>query len=401
MTDAFIVSPLRSPVGRYGGGLSGVRADDLAAEVIRQVISRSGIDPMAIGDVIFGCANQAGEDNRNVARMASLLAGLPSSIPGTTINRLCGSALDAVIMAARAIRCGEADVVVAGGVEVMSRAPYVLPKNVSGGAQFGNLTAYDTALGWRFPNPKLAELFPLEQMGETAENVAETYTISREEQDVFALRSHQRSIAAWEAGIYNSSVIPIEVPGRKGGTVVVREDEGPRSDTSLDRLSLLKPVFRRGGTVTAGNSSSLNDGAAAMLVVSQKALDNYGLTAQLRYVSSGVAGVDPRMMGIGPVPATRTALGRAGLAVSDIDVVELNEAFASQALAVIHDLALDPALVNPNGGAIALGHPLGMSGGRLVSGLAIEFDRRPHARYGLATMCIGVGQGISAIFERV
>jgi acetyl-CoA acyltransferase len=399
MSDAFIIAPVRTPIGRYGGALSAVRADDLAGHIIRCAVDRAGIPADRIDDVIFGCANQAGEDNRNVARMAALLAGLPQQVPATTVNRLCGSALDAVIMAVRAVRSGEADLIVAGGVEVMSRAPYAIAKNVSGGAQFGNLTAYDTALGWRFPNPKLESMFPLEAMGETAENVAERWGVSREEQDEFALRSHRLSIEAWEAGRYASSVVPVEIPQRKGEPLVVSRDEGPRADTTLEKLAVLKPAFRKGGTVTPGNSSSLNDGAGAVIVASERAVREHGLTPVLRYVSGAAVGVDPRVMGIGPVPATRAALERAGLAMKDLDLIELNEAFAAQSIAVIRDLDIDMDRLNVNGGAIALGHPLGMSGVRLVATLADELVRR-EGRYGLATMCIGVGQGISAIFER-
>ena len=399
MSDAFIIAPVRTPIGRYGGALSAVRADDLAGHIIRCAVDRAGIPVDRIDDVIFGCANQAGEDNRNVARMAALLAGLPQEVPATTVNRLCGSALDAVIMAVRAVRSGEADLIVAGGVEVMSRAPYAIAKNVSGGAQFGNLTAYDTALGWRFPNPKLESMFPLEAMGETAENVAERWGVSREEQDEFALRSHRLSIEAWEAGRYASSVVPVEIPQRKGDPLVVSRDEGPRADTTLEKLAVLKPAFRKGGTVTPGNSSSLNDGAGAVIVASERAVREHGLTPVLRYVSGAAVGVDPRVMGIGPVPATRAALERAGLAMKDLDLIELNEAFAAQSIAVIRDLDIDMDRLNVNGGAIALGHPLGMSGVRLVATLADELVRR-EGRYGLATMCIGVGQGISAIFER-
>ncbi len=401
MADAYIVSPIRTPVGRYGGVLAGVRADDLAAHILKALVERTSLPAEAIDDVILGCANQSGEDNRNVARMAVLLSGLPQSIPATTINRLCGSALDAVIQAARAVRSGEADLIIAGGVEAMSRAPYVMAKNVSGGAQFGNLTAYDTALGWRFPNPRLEELFPLEPMGETAENVAEGWKVSRQEQDEFALRSHRLALEAWDAGRYDDTVVPVEIPQRKGESIVVRRDEGPRADTSVEKLGKLRPAFRKEGSVTAGNSSSLNDGASALIVASAEAVVRYGLTAHLRYVASGVAGVDPRYMGIGPVPATRKALAAAGLTVEDLDLVELNEAFASQSIAVIRELGLDIDRVNVNGGAIALGHPLGMSGGRLVATLASEMGRRENMRYGLATMCIGVGQGISAIFEKV
>lgn len=402
MTQAYIVDGVRTPIGSLGGTLSSVRADDLAALVIAQLVARvSQIDPARVADVILGCANQAGEDNRNVARMAVLLAGMPESVPATTINRLCGSALDAVIYASRAVASGEADLIVAGGVEVMSRAPYVMAKNVSGGAQFGNLTAYDTALGWRFPNPKMEAMFPLEVMGETAENVAERWQVGREEQDQFALRSHHRAVDAWEEGRYDDTVIPVEIPQRKGEPVVVRRDETPRKDTSLEKLGALKPAFRKGGSVTAGNSSSLNDGAGALLVASRRAVEEFGLKPILRYVASGTAGVDPRYMGIGPIPATQRALKSAGLSIGDIDLVELNEAFASQSIAVIRELGLDIDRVNVNGGAIALGHPLGMSGIRLIATLGSELARRAGARYGLATMCIGVGQGISAIFEKV
>jgi acetyl-CoA acyltransferase len=400
MSDAFIIAPVRTPIGRYGGALSAVRPDDLAGHIIRCAVERAGIPADRIDDVMVGCANQAGEDNRNVARMASLLAGLPHEIPATTVNRLCGSALDAVLMGVRAVRSGEADLIVAGGVEVMSRAPYVMAKNVSGAAQFGNVTAYDTALGWRFPNPRLEAMFPLEVMGETAENVAERWGVSREEQDEFALRSHRLSIEAWEAGRYESTVVPVEIPQRKGEPIVVRRDEGPRADTTLEKLAALKPAFRKGGSVTPGNSSSLNDGAGAVIIASERAVREHGLTPVLRYVSGGAAGVDPRVMGIGPVPATQQALKRAGLTMDQLDLVELNEAFAAQAIAVVRDLGIDMTRLNVNGGAIALGHPLGMSGVRLVATLADELARR-NGRYGLATMCIGVGQGISAIFERV
>ena len=401
MPDAFLCSPLRTPVGRYGGALSAVRADDLAALVLRHLIERSGAPPDRIDDIILGCANQAGEDNRNVARMAVLLAGMPQEVPATTINRLCGSALDAIVAGARAVRSGEADLIIAGGVEVMSRAPYVMPKNVSGAAQFGNVTAYDTALGWRFPNPKMEAMFPLEAMGETAENVAEQWHVSREEQDRFALRSHSLSVAAWDAGVFDSTVVPVEIPQRKGDPLVVSRDEGPRADTTLEKLAALKPAFRKGGSVTAGNSSSLNDGAGAVLIASERAVREYGLTPVLRYVSSGFAGVDPRCMGIGPVPATRKALERAGIAIDQLSLVELNEAFASQSLAVIRDLGLDIDMVNIHGGAIAMGHPLGMSGVRLVATLASEMASGRRSGYGLATMCIGVGQGISVIVESV
>lgn len=400
MSEAYIVSPLRTPIGRYGGALASVRIDDMTAHVLKAVMDRSGAPHDKIDDVIIGCANQAGEDNRNLARMAVLLAGLPDSTPATTLNRLCGSALDATIYAARAIRSGEADLIIAGGAEVMSRAPYVIPKNATGKPLFGNLTAYDTALGWRFPNPTMEKMFPLESMGETAENIADQWGFDRKSQDEFALRSHQLSVKAWDEGKYDSTVIPVEIPQRKGDPIIVTRDEGPRADTSLEQLAKLRPAFRREGSVTAGNSSSLNDGAGALIVASEKAVKEYGLKPILRYVSGATAGVDPRIMGTGPIPATRKALSMAGLTMDQIDLVELNEAFAVQSLAVIHELGINAEHLNVNGGAIALGHPLGMSGVRLVATLGDEMARR-ESKYGLATMCIGVGQGVSGIFERV
>lgn len=400
MSEAYIVSPIRTPIGRYGGGLAQVRIDDMAAHVLKTLVERSGVPAEKIDDAIIGCANQAGEDNRNLARMAVLLAGLPDSVPATTLNRLCGSALDATIYAARAIRSGEADLIIAGGAEVMSRAPYVIPKNATGKPLFGNLTAYDTALGWRFPNPAMEKMFPLESMGETAENIAERWEICRQEQDEFALRSHELSIQAWNEGKYDSTVIPVEIPQRKGDPIVVSKDEGPRADTSLEKLGKLPAVFRKGGSVTPGNSSSLNDGAGALIVASERAVKEYGLKPVLRYVSGATAGVDPRIMGIGPVPASQKALDRAGLTIEQMDLIELNEAFAVQSLAVIRELGIQVDKLNVNGGAIALGHPLGMSGVRLVATLGDEMARRG-SQYGLATMCIGVGQGVSAVFERV
>lgn len=393
-----IVDVLRTPVGKYGGVLKDIRADDLAALVIRKIVERAKLPHDVINDVIFGCANQAGEDNRNVARMAVLLAGLPDRVPAVTVNRLCGSSMEAVIQAARAVAIGDADCIIAGGVEQMTRAPYVMPKNVSGGALFGNLTAYDTALGWRFPNPAMQKMFPLESMGETAENVAEQWKITREAQDAFALRSHQRAIAAQKENKYADEIIPVELPQKKGDPVVISKDEGPRADTSLEKLATLKPAFRAGGTVTAGNSSSLNDGAAAVIVMSEKKAKELGLKPIARFVSSGVAGVSPRIMGIGPVPASQMALQKAGLKVSDIGLVELNEAFAAQSLACVRDLGLNEDITNVNGGAISIGHPLGMSGARLAGSLIYEMRRRG-VKYGLATMCIGVGQGIAGIFE--
>lgn len=370
----------------------------MAALVMKEAVRRAGIDAAEIDDVMFGCANQAGEDNRNVARMGALLAGFPERVPAVTLNRLCGSSLDAVIQAARAIRTGEAEIVVAGGVESMTRAPYSLPKNVSGAALFGNIQAYDTALGWRYPNPKMEAMFPLESMGETAENVAEQWKVSREDQDAFAYESHQRAIAAQQRGDYAEEIVPVEIASKKGTTVVV-QDEQPRADTTIEKLATLRAAFRKGGSVTAGNSSSLNDGASAVVVVSEAVVKRLGIEPLGRYVSSGVEGLSPRCMGVGPIYATRKALARAKMDVKDIDLWELNEAFAAQSLPVIREVGIDPARVNPNGGAIAIGHPLGASGGRLVGALLYEM-RRKKLKRGVATMCIGVGQGIAAIFER-
>lgn len=386
-------------MGKYGGSLKDVRVDDLSAHILRALIDRTGIDPGQVGDVLWGCANQAGEDNRNLGRMAVLLAGFPYTVPATTINRLCGSSLDAVNLAARAIWSGDHDVLIAGGAESMTRAPYVLPKNVSGNALYGNLPAYDTALGWRFPNPRMEQLIPLESMGETAENIAERWKIGREEQDAFALESHQRAVRA-QQGDFDAELSPVEIPRKKGDPVKVTRDDGPRSDTSLEKLAALSPAFRKGGTVTAGNSSSLNDGAAALLITSGERARELGLKPRARIVATGIAGVDPRIMGIGPVPATRQALKKAGLTMKDIGLIELNEAFAAQSIAVIRDLGLDPSIVNVHGGAIALGHPLGCSGARILTTLVHAMDRRK-VRYGLATMCIGVGQGVATIVERL
>jgi 3-oxoadipyl-CoA thiolase len=395
-TEAVIIDAVRTPIGKYGGVLRDVRPDDLSAIVIKALLERSNVDPAIIQDVIWGCANQAGEDNRNVARMALLLAGLPYSVPGTTINRLCGSSMDAIHHAARAIWSDDLDIIIAGGVESMSRAPYSIPKNQSG--SYGNLTAYDTALGWRYPNPKMEMMFPLESMGETAENVSEKYNISRLEQDTFAYESHQKAVSAQQGCRFHAEIVPIELPQRKGETIVVKQDEGPRADTSLEKLAALAPAFRKNGTVTAGNSSSLNDGAAAVFIMSEKKAKELNLLPIARIVSTGVAGVDPRYMGIGPVPATEIALKKASLTMNHLDLIELNEAFAAQSLAVIRDLHIDTAKLNVNGGAIALGHPLGCSGARIVTTLVHEMKRRK-ARYGLATMCIGVGQGIATIVE--
>ncbi len=389
MTEAVVLSAVRTPVGRYGGVLSGVRPDDLAAHAIRAAVDRSGADPGEIEDVILGCANQAGEDNRNVARMSLLLAGLPDTVPGLTVNRLCASGLSAVVEACRAIRAGEADILVAGGVESMSRAPFVTGKPDRAFPR-GNQTVFDTTLGWRFPNPRLEELFPLESMGETGENVAAEYAVTRDEQDAFALESQRRHAEAVAAGRFRDEIVPVEG---------VDVDEHPRPDTSREKLAALKPAFRSDGTVTAGNSSGVNDGAAALVVASAARAASLRAEPLARYVASAAAGVDPRVMGIGPIPAVRKLLSRLGLDVGEIDLVELNEAFASQSVAVIRELGLDPARVNVNGGAIAIGHPLGMSGARLVVTLLHELRRRDE-RYGLATMCVGVGQGQAALFER-
>lgn len=398
--EAVIVDAVRTPVGKYGGVLKDVRPDDLSAHILRALAVRTHLDPTLIDDVLWGCANQAGEDNRNVGRMAVLLAGFPQSVPAATINRLCGSSLDAIIQAARAIWSGDCEIVIAGGVETMTRAPYVVAKNVSGQALYGNLTAYDTALGWRFPNPRMEELIPLESMGETAENVAEMYTIGRKEQDLFALRSHQLAVQAQNEGRFKDEIVAVEIPQKKGGSTIIEKDEGPRPDTNLDKLSKLTPAFREGGTVTAGNSSSLNDGAAAVLVMSEQKAREFGHKPIARVVSTGVAGVDPRCMGMGPVPATEQALKKAGLTIRQIELMELNEAFAAQSLAVIRELGINPDIVNVNGGAIALGHPLGCSGARIMTTLLHEMKRRK-IRYAIATMCIGVGQGITAVVENV
>jgi 3-oxoadipyl-CoA thiolase len=400
MSNAYIISACRTPFGKYGGALKDVRPDDMAGLVIKEAVRRAGVDPNEIDDVMIGCANQAGEDNRNVARMGVLLAGLPERVPATTINRLCGSSLDTIIQASRAIMTGEADIIVAGGVESMTRAPYSLPKNVSGAALFGNLTAYDTALGWRYPNPRLEKMFPLEAMGETGENVAEQWKVSREDQDAFAFESHQRAIAAQDAGRYDEEIVAVEIPQKKGDPTIVSKDEQPRRDTSLEKLAKLSGAFRKGGSVTAGNSSSLNDGASAVVVASEGVVKKLGITPLGRYVTSGVEGLSPRTMGMGPVHAVNKILAKTGLKISDIDLIELNEAFASQSLAVMRELKLNPAITNVNGGAIAIGHPLGASGGRLVGTLLYEMRRRK-AKRGIATMCIGVGQGIGAMFEAV
>jgi 3-oxoadipyl-CoA thiolase len=385
MSRAVVLSAVRTPVGRYGGALSHVRPDDLAATAIAAAVERAGVDPGEIEDIWFGAANQAGEDNRNVARMAALLAGLPESVAGVTVNRLCASGLSAVVGACHAVAAGDGDLFVAGGVESMSRAPLVMGKPDQAFAR-GDRTVYDTTLGWRFPNPRLEEQFPLETMGETGENVAERWEVSREEQDAFALRSQQR----WAAADFSDELVAVDGVDR---------DEHPRPDTTAEKLAGLKAAFRQNGTVTAGNSSGLNDGAAALVIASEEKAGELGAEPLGAFVGSAVAGVDPRVMGIGPVPAVRKLLERVGVTAQEIDLVELNEAFASQSLVVIRELGLDPERVNVNGGAIAIGHPLGMSGARLVVTLLHELRRRS-GRYGLATLCVGVGQGQAALFER-
>jgi 3-oxoadipyl-CoA thiolase len=389
VSHAVVLSAVRTPVGRYGGALSSVRPDDLAATAIAAAVERSGVPADQIEDVYFGCANQAGEDNRNVARMAAVLAGLPERVAGVTVNRLCASGLSAVVAACHAVRAGDGDLFVAGGVESMSRAPLVMEKP---DAPFprGNRTAWDTTLGWRFPNPRMEELFPLESMGETGENVADRWEVSREEQDAFALESQQRWATAAEAGRFDDELVAVNG---------LERDEHPRPDTSGEKLAALKPAFRAGGTVTAGNSSGINDGAAALVIASEDRARELGVEPLGAFVAGAVVGVDPRVMGIGPIPAVRKVLARAGIEVGDIDLVELNEAFASQSLVVVRELGLDPERVNVNGGAIAIGHPLGMSGARLVVTLLHELRRRG-GRYGLATLCVGVGQGQAALFER-
>jgi acetyl-CoA acyltransferase len=416
--EAWIVGAVRTPIGRHGGALSSVRPDDLGALVLRALVDRTGVPPSEVEDVYFGCANQAGEDNRNVARMALLLAGFPVEVAGATVNRLCGSGLEAVAEAARCVMLGEADVYIGGGVESMSRAPYAISKPQKG-FPTGNQTAYDTTLGWRFVNPRMEEMGHTDSLGMTAENLAESrfaitpdeqrpeslaarYNISRERQDRFALRSHEKAVAAQDEERFRDEIVPVAVRSGRSETLV-EADEGPRRDTSLEKLALLKPAFKQGGTVTAGNSSPLNDGAAALLVVSPDYARAHGIKPMARVRSIAAAGVPPRVMGIGPVPATRKALARAGVTLGDVGLVELNEAFAAQSLAVLHewDMDLDDERLNPNGGAIALGHPLGCSGARILTTLLHEMGRRPNVDLGLATMCIGVGQGIAMVVEKV
>jgi acetyl-CoA acyltransferase len=414
--EAWIVDAVRTPIGRHGGSLSTVRPDDLGAVALETLMDRTGVPPSEVEDVYFGCANQAGEDNRDVARMSLLLAGFPETVAGATVNRLCGSGLEAVSNAARAVMLGEADVYVGGGVESMSRAPFAMPKPERA-FPTGHTTMYDTTLGWRFVNPKMEALGHTDSLGMTAENLAEErfgitseeqepdriagdYDISREKQDRFALHSHQKAVAAMDEKKFRDEIVPVTVKTRKSETVV-EADEGPRRDTSLEKLSRLKPAFKKDGSVTAGNSSSFNDGAAAVLVVSKEYAEAHGLTPLAKIRSIGVAGVPPRVMGIGPVPATSKALSRAGISLDDVDLIELNEAFAAQSLAVLYEWGMDAEddRLNPNGGAISLGHPLGCSGARILTTLVHEMDRRPEAQFGLATMCIGVGQGIAMVVE--
>ena len=401
MSDAFICDVIRTPFGRYGGALSTVRADDLAAIPIKALIERNpSVDVNAIDDVILGCANQAGEDNRNVARMALLLAGLPQTVPGTTVNRLCGSSMDAIAIAARAIKSGENSLIIAGGVESMSRAPFVVGKADAAFSRAMKLE--DTTMGWRFVNPAMKTLYGTDSMPETGENVAAEFTVSREDQDAFACRSQQRAAAAMKNGVLAEEITPVTITPRKGPPITVDKDEHPRADTTLEALAALKPVVRSNGTITAGNASGINDGACAVLMASEEAVKRYGLKPKARVIASAVAGVAPRIMGVGPLPAVRKVLALAGLTMADMDVIELNEAFASQALAVLRelDIADDAPQVNPNGGSIAIGHPLGASGARLVSTAVLQLQRTA-GRYALCTMCIGVGQGIAMILQRV
>lgn len=420
MNEVVIVDAIRTPIGRHAGALAAVRPDDMAALVIRELVNRTGIDPSTVEEVYFGCANQAGEDNRNVARMATLLAGLPDSVAAVTFNRLCASGLNAVNQAARAIKCGEGDIFIAGGVESMSRAPYSFPKNSRAWGPSGNITGYDTTLGWRYPNPKMEALFPLEAMGETAENIFEMSCageikggeISREAQDAFAFESQRRACEAINNGRFQAEIVPVPIPQRKGDPIIVDTDEHPRIkktdngyelETSPEILAKLRPAFRKGGTVTAGNASGLNDGACAVLIMSAKKAEELGLKPMARWMASAAAGVDPRVMGLGPVNATRKALQRANISLDAIDLAELNEAFAVQSLAVLNELGLSQEITNVNGGAIALGHPLGCSGARILTTLLNEMRRRAQAgttmRYGLATLCVGVGQGEATVVE--
>ena len=401
MADAYICDYIRTPIGRFGGCLSQVRTDDLGAVPLKALMDRNpGVDFGAVDDIIFGCANQAGEDNRNVARMASLLAGMPETVTGTTVNRLCGSGMDAIIMAARAIKAGEADLMIAGGVESMSRAPFVMPKASSAFSR--NAEIYDTTIGWRFVNPVMKKQYGVESMPETGENVAEDFNVSRQDQDAFAARSQDKAVAAQENGILGEEITPVSIPQRKADPVIVDQDEHPRPGTTAEKLAKLPTPFREGGSVTAGNASGVNDGAAALIIASEAAIEKYGLTPIAKVVGGATAGVAPRIMGFGPAPASKKLLTRLGWSIDQLDVIELNEAFASQGLATLRDLGIadDDARVNPNGGAIALGHPLGMSGARIAGTAALQL-KRTGGKYALATMCIGVGQGIAIALEAV
>ena len=401
MADAYICDYIRTPIGRFGGCLSQVRTDDLGAVPLKALMDRNpGVDFGAVDDIIFGCANQAGEDNRNVARMASLLAGMPETVTGTTVNRLCGSGMDAIIMAARAIKAGEADLMIAGGVESMSRAPFVMPKASSAFSR--NAEIYDTTIGWRFVNPVMKKQYGVESMPETGENVAEDFNVSRQDQDAFAARSQDKAVAAQENGILGEEITPVSIPQRKADPVIVDQDEHPRPGTTAEKLAKLPTPFREGGSVTAGNASGVNDGAAALIIASEAAVQKYGLTPIAKVVGGATAGVAPRIMGFGPAPASKKLLTRLGWSIDQLDVIELNEAFASQGLATLRDLGIadDDARVNPNGGAIALGHPLGMSGARIAGTAALQL-KRSGGKYALATMCIGVGQGIAIALEAV
>ncbi len=405
MPDAVIVDAIRTPIGSLGGALAAVRPDDLAAHVLKAIIDRTKIDPSIVEEVYMGCANQAGEDNRNVARMASLLAGFPVEVPAVTFNRLCASGLNAVNQAARAIKVGEGEVYIAGGVESMSRAPYSVPKSERA-YPWGNLTMWDTTLGWRYPNPRMEERYGTEAMGETAENISEDVKeITREQQDAFSLESHRRAIAAIDSGKFAEEIVPVSIPQRKGDPLIVDTDERPRRDTSMEALGRLRPAFRKNGTVTAGNSSGLNDGAAALLLMTPEKAEFLGLKPMVRILASAAAGVPPRIMGIGPIQATQKAMERAGLTIEDLGLIELNEAFAVQSLAVMRRLGLSYEITNVNGGAIALGHPLGCSGARILTTLIHEMRRRAPGKerpfYGLATLCVGVGQGEATVVEWV
>jgi 3-oxoadipyl-CoA thiolase len=413
MREVVFIEAVRTPVGRHGGALSSIRPDDMAALAIKEVVARAGIEPDLIEDVYMGCTNQAGEDNRNVSRMAVLLAGLPFSVAGATINRLCASGLEAINQAARAIKCDEGDVFIAGGVESMSRAPWSVPKTTRA-FPWGNVTMYDTTIGWRYPNPKMEEIIPLEGMGQTAENIYDEKGISREEQDAYSLESQRRAAAAIESGRFKDEIVPVPIPQRKGPPLMVDTDEHPRIEidadgkvqviTTAEKLAKLRPAFRKDGTVTAGSSSGINDGSAVVLMMSEEKAKELGLEPMARWVGSAVAGVNPRTMGYGPIPATRKVLQRAGLTVEDLDLIEINEAFAIQAIACINELGLDVSKTNVNGGAVALGHPLGCTGARLIVTLLHEMRRRAAAgeqmRYGLATLCVGIGQGSATLIER-